>query len=294
MTLTASFEKASNYCELLRPQLPKIYNERRPNEQPIPSVEPTETFGTTRTAEAAVEIESDQRTDDLPEQDGDDEFFSDSEQSGQTINETENEQEMFAHAFIIHDEPQVENVGTGEIPAQEEPQFENAGTVEIAAQEEPLVENAGTVEIVAQEEPLVENVGTVEIAAQEEPQQHHELENEFIACDEETDPKFSLPAVDVDLEDQLMMTALFDNDSDGATDALKSIQLEMDEKAEVRDGKIIVTKTFDNDLEMVYTYGEKPKALQPFYRIKLNDAISENIPFKENVCVHRFSDEYSI
>lgn len=238
MNLIASFEKATNCCELLRPQLPKVYNKRRPKEQPIPSVEPTltspETFETTETAKTAVEAESDQQTDDEHVQGEGVEVNSDSEQSGQAIVETGSEHENVATDFIIHEEPYVENAGNGEI------------------------------------------------VAQDELQQQHELDNESIACAEETDPKFSLSAVDVDLEDQLMMTALFD--ADGATDALKGIQLEEDEKAEVCDGKIIVTKTFGNDLEMVYTYGEKPKALQPLYHIKLNDAISENIPFKENVC----------
>lgn len=105
-----------------------------------------------------------------------------------------------------------------------------------------------------------------------------------------------------DTDDESMMNALFDvasNDSDNVTsenssgdnyssDALVGIQLEQNEKAELRDGKIIVTKVVDNEVEMVYTYGEKPRALQPFYEVKLNDALSENIPFKANVCYNLY------
>lgn len=45
----------------------------------------------------------------------------------------------------------------------------------------------------------------------------------------------------------------------------------------------MVTKKIGDDCEMVYIYGEVPKALLPLYQIKINDVISGNIPFKENV-----------
>lgn len=133
----------------------------------------------------------------------------------------------------------------------------------------------------------VENSDEVESNAVEEPQNAHENENDdeiqqvgiengnaHSDCEpqnENEDPKHVLGAVDIDAEDESAIISL----------------LELKNKvAKKKDGKIYITQKIDNDLEMTYVYGEKPKALAPLYQIKINDVISANIPFKENVSMH--------
>lgn len=141
-----------------------------------------------------------------------------------------------------------------------------------------------------------------EITGNERATLNQDTVHEVSQIEVSVDVKHALPAVHVDDDDEIMMNALYDvvshesgnvsNENDSGdqhpSDALAGIQLDQNEKAEFRDGKIIVTKLVDNDLEMMYTYGEKPNALQPLYQVKLNDAVSENIPFKENVCADIF------
>lgn len=255
MILTASFEKAEKFCESFRPQLPKVYNDSRPKEKPIPSVN----FASN--AVGTVDTDDEQEH----ERDGTNEVNSqnqraqiDTEQS--IIENAENEQEN-ADGSVIDEMPQAENAGTDGTAIQEEQENANVPGID--------------------EVPTVGSEVTGESTTGEEPQQP------------ETDVKFGLAEVNVDFEDESMMNDLFDNGSienmpsnvQHATDALKGIQLASNEEAEVRNGKVIVTKRIADDLEMVYTYGETPKALLPLYRVKLNDSISENIPFKENVSV---------
>lgn len=96
-------------------------------------------------------------------------------------------------------------------------------------------------------------------------------------------------AVDVDPVDETAINDIFgshtsvDVDENNPCAALSKVTFEPNETATIKDGKIVVTKAIDGDVEMVYTYGQKPTALRPLYRIKINDLITENIPFKENV-----------
>lgn len=105
----------------------------------------------------------------------------------------------------------------------------------------------------------------------------------------ESDAKHVLPTIHVDPADETAISDVFGSDANANVDennsctTLSTITLESNETAKIRNGKIIATKAIDGDLTMVYTYGEKPCVMQPLYHIKLNDSISENIPFKENV-----------
>lgn len=106
------------------------------------------------------------------------------------------------------------------------------------------------------------------------------------------DKKDILPTVQMDKIDELALDFLINDDCEiestsakqRALDLHVAIVLEDNETAVVKDGKTIVTKKIDSELEMIFTYGETPKALAPLYHVKLNDLISGNIPFKENVC----------
>lgn len=94
----------------------------------------------------------------------------------------------------------------------------------------------------------------------------------------------------MDAIDESALSSLFDkNDAiepeacNQTAPGLVGINLSHNETAEFKEGNIIVTKLIDDDLVMTYTYGEKPKALPPLHQVKLNDPISGNIPFKQNV-----------
>lgn len=104
------------------------------------------------------------------------------------------------------------------------------------------------------------------------------------------DVKHGLGTVDINAEDENAINDLLlreeeadENNEQANANRIAAISLGCNEKAEMEDGKIIVTKILDNSLEMKYTYGEELKPRDPLYTIKMNDVISGNLPFKENV-----------
>lgn len=132
------------------------------------------------------------------------------------------------------------------------------------------------------------------------------IQNEIEQADD-LETKHTLPTVCMDEVDELALGLLIDVNSEiestsaeqPAADLLNSIVLKENETAVVKAGKIIVTKKISGDLEMMYTYGETPRVLPELYQTKLNDSISGNIPFKENVCenhgyIFRLKEIYSI
>lgn len=115
--------------------------------------------------------------------------------------------------------------------------------------------------------------------------------------DTEIDAKHVLAPVNMDSDDEAAIENIFgdqeksveanDNSDSSSVDLIAKISLGCGEAAEVKDGKIIVTRKMDDGLEMAYTYGETPKPLAPLYAIKINDSISGNIPFKNNATKDR-------
>lgn len=109
--------------------------------------------------------------------------------------------------------------------------------------------------------------------------------------DTEVDTKDVLAPVNMDPDDESAISNLLDDqandNSDSPADLIAEISLGCDETAEMKDGKIIVTRKLNDGLEMVYTYGEKSVPLAPSYTIKINDSISGNIPFKNNATKDR-------
>lgn len=92
--------------------------------------------------------------------------------------------------------------------------------------------------------------------------------------------KFILQTVQMDAADELAIASLL---QPSAVELLGAIVLEENETADVKGDKVIITKRIDTDCEMIYTYGETPNPLAEHYKTKINDLISGNIPFKENV-----------
>lgn len=109
--------------------------------------------------------------------------------------------------------------------------------------------------------------------------------------DVETDAKQILQPVNMHADDEAAIKSLFvdseksiedDDDNDPSPNSNETISLRCGETAEVKDGKIVVTRKLDDSLEMQYIYGETPTPRNPQYVVKMNDPISGNIPFKEN------------
>lgn len=107
----------------------------------------------------------------------------------------------------------------------------------------------------------------------------------------QNDFKHVLEPVNIDADDENAIRNLLNdleksseaNDNiQSPADSLASISLGCGETAEIINGEIIVTRKYDDGLEMTYTYGTKPTLLPPQYQIKINDSVTGNIPFKEN------------
>lgn len=77
-----------------------------------------------------------------------------------------------------------------------------------------------------------------------------------------------------------------ENDLNGSIDIshhLPEISLSPGESVIRENGVLKVTKKYDEDCEITYIYGVKLTPKIPLFEIKVNDPISMNIPFKENV-----------
>lgn len=101
-------------------------------------------------------------------------------------------------------------------------------------------------------------------------------------------PQLPLPNVVLNESDTLAVNDLFDDDNEEevteANEEIANIGLQPNETTYYENGTLKVTRTYGDDLEMTYTYGEDTlPLLPPRYGIKRNDIISKNYPFEENV-----------
>lgn len=108
--------------------------------------------------------------------------------------------------------------------------------------------------------------------------------------DEANDDKPQLPLQNIVLNesDSLAVDDMFDDDSQEevteANEEIANIGLQPNETTFYENGALKVMRTYDDDLEMTYTYGEDTLPMPPpRYEIKRNDIISKNYPFEENV-----------
>lgn len=108
--------------------------------------------------------------------------------------------------------------------------------------------------------------------------------------DVETDFKQILQPVSMHADDEAAIRNLYGDlgksieaNDDPPANPFGTISLGCGETAEIKDGKIVVTRKLDDSFEMEYIYGETPTPHDPQYVVKINDPLSGNIPFKENV-----------
>lgn len=62
---------------------------------------------------------------------------------------------------------------------------------------------------------------------------------------------------------------------------------ENEKVAFTQDGRIEITKTIDEELEMTFILGQQLTAMQDRFHVKMNDKLSGNLPFQENVYASR-------
>lgn len=120
-----------------------------------------------------------------------------------------------------------------------------------------------------------------------------QTENETVDESADQEEKTIMPNVELGLADSNVIEAVFDSDdynndvsssSNINRHTLESLQLPAGETAFYDDDGILkIKKVHSNDCESVHIYGKELKPKIPAFEVKVNDIISENIPFKENV-----------
>lgn len=102
-----------------------------------------------------------------------------------------------------------------------------------------------------------------------------------------------MPDVELGSEESHAIESVFsDDDNDDASSSMninpRPIILSAGETSFYENGVLKIKKIYgdEDDCEIVYVYGEQLKPRVPTFQIKINDIISKNIPFKENVSLH--------
>lgn len=275
-----SFDNALAYCLKFRPNQPPDYNPLRQFFQPIPSLDPEPQALATGTVNPHEQTNN--GTDEQNEQDSTSEhtyserFGDEGEHSGLDNN--------FDGNITQNNGQQIENPEANE---ENNDAFISDNSIDAPQQ------MVNTISFEANLEGDNDLIDEPQLDESDVMDNQIEHDNDHESVDE-TVSKFGLPQVDINDDDVAAMSHLFDensqvtngNTNDEASGVLATIQLEPNEKAEFRGGKIIVTKVIDDETVMTYAYGEKPIVFPPLYQIKMNDALSQNIPFKENVCIN--------
>lgn len=290
MNRSESFHTASAYCDKFRAQHPPHYNHRRQYDRPIPSLNPV--------SPAVSDYEdNDQENSD---EDGIDESRSAQdagENSSQGSEENAKDEQTQNNESVFSDDGI-----DGNRSAQDSDEHSNADDEQTQNNQSVFSEDGidvnrsahdagGNLSQRSEENAIVEqnrsdeNESTIGNGNETSDDQNN------AAGSNEKDIKYSLRTVRMDLGDETAINSLFNNGSNDESAQLNEnhdlndLVLSNHETAERQGDQIIITKVFDNDLQMIYIYGEKPMPRQPLYQVKLNDPISENIPFKENVSI---------
>lgn len=109
-------------------------------------------------------------------------------------------------------------------------------------------------------------------------------------CEIESKPQLPLPNIVLNDTDSLAVDDIFGDEDEQASEgnALNNttshISLNTNEETFIENGVLKVTRTFEDDLEMTYTYGQDTIPMPPQrFVMKMNDIISKNYPFDQNV-----------
>lgn len=237
------------HCQRFRAQLPALYNQRRQFDRPIPSLfQPV-----------VSDAEAEDTDNETAENNGSD-----------SANENDVDDSVNASVAAensVDSNHSVQNDGSGEVANDDDSESENNVTVSAIDAGDYGVDDSF----------LVQNDQNDLVNGQNQSNGGATGSNEDVK---------QLHNVPLNPNDEIAINSLFDEEPSQPDKSIVEAELTLGvgETARKEDGKTLITKVIVmGDLEMTYTYGEKPKPLQPLYQVKMNDAISENIPFKENV-----------
>lgn len=295
---------AKSYCETFRALMPQIYNERLQYDQPIPSLNASTTSDASNVdANASVSAEHDRQNsigEQLDETDNDVEDAVDNEPTENAQSEdadnTVSESIVAIHslnASTTFDAINMESFASAsaENDRQDSNVEESFGTdnYDVDAVDNGPTENAQSTIAAAEQSVIVAE------SHDSEANNNTDAETDFNVTQSthgtENNVKHVLKPVNMHADDENAIRNLFgdhgqsveaNDNNDLSADSIATVSLSHGETAEMIDGKIIVTRKLDDSLEMAYTFGETPTPLKPQYKIKINDLISGNIPFKEN------------
>lgn len=125
-----------------------------------------------------------------------------------------------------------------------------------------------------------------DIVHEEPEQEEQDLVNQ--STDESLpfeEAKYIMPNVELDDTDMLEISHVFHDEQTNDQQArICTSELNDNESIFLENGVMKIKKVVDDDCEMVYTYGTK---IVPYvgFEVKLNDPVSMNIPFNENVSI---------
>lgn len=295
MNSTESYDAAFTYCRSFRPQLPAEYNDRRKNELPIPAlVVPIATNASNNNEQC----ENDDET--VHENRPDESTSGTSNTTNNVLQFDDNDEDNVPDESLVNSESQIEtNRNDNDVPNSDgvhiesitnyEPQIEsdsdgNGDVTGLSNQtfnengdNEPSQPNATDFDF----DEIIDSRSEQNEQAGMSLTDSDNSSTENAVINSRPDIKNELEVVQMDAVDELAISSIFN--SNETASGISNLVLEDCETAEEKNGKIMVTKKIGDDCEMVYIYGEVPKALLPLYQIKINDVISGNIPFKENV-----------
>lgn len=322
---TETFEDAKEYAAKFRAKTPPHYNVRRQFAQPVPALNSTPTTSGNNQYSSSGSDDDDENdsttfddghhTDSNDHDDSESHFDHEHSNTNEsTANDTQSTtpRQINSNANNVSESGDLEYSGDSESiggnndieetiendPSQREQSSVNENTFN--AQNERASNDTTTT--IARETNGRESVSLIDNEF-DELHPEHSNDNDASTVNEpapqssaenEIDTKIVLATVEMNKEDENAIAHLIIDDENTCVESdenntdsnwMDGLILEHNEKAEVKDGKVLVTKTIDSNLEMVYVYGEQPKPLPALYTVKINDVISGNLPFRENVSI---------
>lgn len=299
------FDDAKSYRDKFRPQKSAVYNVNRLTENPIPSLEPNicDARNSTEDVQANdLTLANDFPNDEMNSSHQNFEILS--EESQLITEEIDNEIEAILHNDTSSIENHRTNISDDENFA-EELDSRHATGFAVEAQDLANGETSSSHENNERSDEQSDEPSQLDVV-ETDAEVHRTIQNETPS--ESVDVKSSFSPVQMENDESVAIDGLFnttnnvasstDNSVDENGDvfvdsvSLRNVRLTANETAVINSkGQIEVTQIIDKDLACVYIYGECPVPLAPFYNIKMNDLITGNIPFKENVSFVTFFND---
>lgn len=95
------------------------------------------------------------------------------------------------------------------------------------------------------------------------------------------------------IDDDLVDTVAAENSGRTDINQLHDLNLASNERAALNEkGQIEITRVSDDDCAITYIHGETLVPKNPLFEVKVNDLLTGNIPFKENVREKNYAQSF--